>query len=163
MITWVLVDVIQLFYLLRQKGDNRYRTAIVLSYGVRTTSVLLLMVAAIQTWQSSASFSLTRIPIDSCLLFLLAQLAYRDSALNPRILQEPNLHIGAGNIIQLVPVSRAEFASPAACIPVNGELQTWMPLIMGLLAISALYAAFRWFSASRRSKGVLFGLSPGHL
>ncbi len=155
MITWVLVDIIQLFYLLRQKGDNRYRTAIVLSYGVRTTSVLLLMVAAIQTWQSSASFSLTGIPDQTGFLFLLAAgLRTGILPLNPRILQEPNLHRGTGNIIQLVPVITS--LSLLARLPANlltGELQAWMPLIMGLLAISALYAAFRWFSASEEIEG----------
>ncbi len=155
MITWVLVDIIQLFYLLRQKGDNRYRTAIILSYGVRTTSMLLLIIAAIQTWQSSASFSLTGIPDQTGFLFLLAAgLRTGILPLNPRILQEPNLRRGAGNIIQLVPVIIS--LSLIARLPSNlvtGELQPWMPLILGLLAISALYAAFRWFSAPEEIEG----------
>ena len=155
MITWALVDLVELFYLLRIKENDRFHTTIIFSYGVRTTSVLLLMAAAIQSWQLSASFSLTEIPASTGFLFLLAaSLRTGILPLTPHLLQKPNLRRGAGNIIQLVPVITS--LSLITRLPENlvtGELQAWMPLVKSLLAISALYAAIRWFSASEEIEG----------
>jgi len=155
MITWVLIDLIELLYLLRIKENDRFHTTTIFSYGVRTTSVILLMVAAIQTWQYSASFSLTEIPARTGFLFLLAAgLRTGVLPLTPRLLQKPNLSRGVGNIIQLVPVISS--LSLIAHLPVSlmtVELQAWMPLVKSLLAISALYAAVRWFSASEEIEG----------
>lgn len=155
MFTWVLVDIIKLLYLLRLKDNNRFHTSILFSYGVRTTSILLLMFASIQTWQSSMSFNLTEIPVNAGFLFLLAAgLRIGILPLNPLMLQEPNLRRGAGNIIRLVPVISS--LSLLSRLPENltaGDLQRWLPLFQGLLAVAALYGAFRWFTASDEIEG----------
>ncbi len=155
MVTWVIVDLIELLYLLRLEDANRFYTSIVFSYGIRTASVLMLFLASIQAWQINMSFSLTEIPNKAGILFLLsAGLRLGVLPLNLPFLQEPNLRRGAGNIIRLAPVISS--LSLLARLPANlmtGNLLGWMPLFQGLLAIAALYAAFRWFSASDEIEG----------
>ena len=155
MITWVVVDLIELLYLLRLEVVKRSHASMVFSYGVRTTSILILLLAAIQAWQINGSFNLTEIPPKAGLLFLLsAGLRLGILPLNLSFLQEPNLRRGAGNIIRLAPVVSS--LSLLARLPVNmvtGNFQGWMPIIQSLLAIAALYAAFRWFSTSDEIEG----------
>jgi len=155
MITWVVLDLIELLYLLRLEDINQFHKPIVLSYGIRTTSILMLLFATIQAWQINGSFSLTEIPVNTGFFFLLsAGLRLGVLPLNLPFLQEPNLRRGAGNIIRLTPVVSS--LSLLAQLPPNlmtGEVRGWMPLFQSLLAIAALYAAFRWFSASDEIEG----------
>lgn len=155
MITWVAVDLIELLYLLRLEDVNLFHRPIVLSYSVRTTSILMLLLAAIQAWQINGSFNLTEIPVNAGIFFLLsAGLRLGVLPLNLPFLQEPKLRRGAGNIIRLTPVVSS--LSLLAKLPpglMTGELRGWMPLFQSLLAIAALYAAFRWFSASDEIEG----------
>ncbi|MEA3327771.1 MAG: hypothetical protein U9R53_10795 [Chloroflexota bacterium] len=155
MVTWVMVDLIELLYLLRLEDVKRFHMPIVFSYGVRTASILMLFLASIQTWQINESFRLTEIPVKTGILFLLsAGLRLGVLPLNLPFLQEPNLRRGAGNIIRLAPVISS--LSLLARLPVNlmtGNLQGWIPLLQSLIAIAALYAATRWFSASDEIEG----------
>ena len=155
MFTWVVVDLIELLYLLRLEDVKRFHTSIVLSYGIRTTSILVLLLASIQAWQISGTFNLTEIPQEAGFLFLLsAGLRLGILPLNLPFLQEPNLRRGAGNIIRLAPVlSSLSLLSRLPANLVTSDLRGWIPLFQSLLAIAALYAAFRWFSATDEIKG----------
>jgi hypothetical protein len=155
MFTWVIVDLIELLYLLRLEDINRFIGRIVLSYGVRTASILMLFLAAIQGWQMNGSFPLTQIPQTAGFLFLIAAgLRLGVFPVNLPFLQEPNLRRGAGNIIRLAPAASSLVL--LARLPENlitESLVGWAPVFQGMLAVTAVYAALRWIAVGDEIEG----------
>lgn len=150
MVAWVMVDLLELFYLLRLNDADRYLLRIILSYSVRLASILSLILATTQAWQVGGPFDLTQIPPRTGFFFLLAGgLRLGVFPLNLPFLQEPGMRRGAGNIIRLAPVASSLCLLarlPADLLPLT--LIRWMPLFEGLLAATALYSAFRWLRTS---------------
>jgi len=155
MAAWVLADILELVYLLRLKDSSRFILRIIISYGVRTASILVLILAASRGWQAVGSFDLTHIPQPSAIIFLLAAgLRLGVLPLNLPFLQEPTLRRGAGNIIRLAPVASSLCLLarlPADVIPPS--FVGWKPLFQAMLAVAALYGAFRWLSTSDEIEG----------
>lgn len=155
MITWVIVDVLEMAYFLRLEEASRSYSRIVIAYGVRTASILMLFIATLVGWRAGGQFDLTQIPQQAGFLFLIAAgLRLGVFPLNMPFLQEPNLRRGAGNIIRLAPV--ASSLSLLARLPANlvtPELQGWLPFFLAMLAAAALYAAFRWLTSTNEIAG----------
>ncbi|MDY6866770.1 MAG: hypothetical protein SVT56_02530 [Chloroflexota bacterium] len=152
---WVIVDIIELIYLLRLENANRYILRIVISFGVRTASIFMMILAAVKGWQINGVFALTHIPQITGFIFLLAAgLRLGVFPLNLPFLQEPTLRRGAGNIIRLAPIASSLCLLarlPNDVIPPN--LSGWVPLFHAMLALAAIYASFRWLSASDEIEG----------
>ena len=155
MVTWVVVDLLELLYLLRLKDAHRFYSQIIGSYGVRTASIMMLFFATSQGWQAVGNFDLTQIPQNAGFYFLLAAgLRLGVFPFNLQLLQEPALRRGAGNIIRLAPVAAS--LSLLARLPSNiipDYLINWTPVFLGILSITGLYAAGRWLSASEEIEG----------
>jgi hypothetical protein len=158
MVAWVVVDLLELFYLLRLEDADQFHLRIILSYGVRTASILSLALATTQVWELGGPFDLTQIPPRTGFFFLLAAgLRLGVLPLNLPFLQEPGLRRGAGNIIRLAPVASSLCLLarlPQDLLPL--ELMRWTPLFRGLLAVAALYAALRWLQAGDAIDGRSF-------
>jgi hypothetical protein len=152
---WVLMDLLELFYLLRLKESQRFTFRITISYAGRMASILMLFLATSLGWGVRGVFDLTQIPQSAGFFFMLAAgLRLGVLPLNLPFLQEPTMRRGAGNIIRLAPV--AVSLSLLARLPVDlvtPTLRVWMPLFQGLLAIAALYAAIRWLLAADEIEG----------
>lgn len=155
MVAWVMLDLLEIYHLLRLQDTTQFNFRIVISYGVRTASVLLLFWGTVQGWTSIADFDLTQIPQNAGFIFLLAAgLRLGVFPLNLPFLREPVLRRGAGNLIRMMPVAAG--LSLLARLPVDlltPNLTRWMPLFMGLLALAALYAAARWLTADDEIEG----------
>ncbi len=155
MVAWVIVDLLELFYLLRLEDADRFHLRIILSYGVRTASILSLALATTEVWQLGGAFNLTQIPPRTGFFFLLAAgLRLGVLPLNLPFLQEPGLRRGAGSIIRLAPVASSLCLLarlPQDLLPL--ALMRWAPLFRGLLALAALYAALRWLRAGDEIDG----------
>ncbi len=149
MMAWVLIDVLELFHLLRLQETARFNLRMIISFGVRMASILLLFFGTMLGWASAGDFDLTQIPTRAGFIFLVAAgLRLGVFPLNMPFLQEPVLRRGAGNIIRMTPVAAS--LSLLARLPadlITPELKPWLPLMMGLLTLAALYAASRWLSA----------------
>lgn len=161
MASWVLVDLLELFYLLRLKDASQFNLRIIISYGVRTASIMMLFLATSLGWLAQANFDLSQIPQKAGFFFLLAA-GFRLGVfpLNLPFLQEPGMRRGAGNIIRLAPVASSLVLLarlPADMLPQG--LSGWMWLFQALLAVAALYAAFRWLSASDEIEGRPFWIA----
>ena len=168
MMAWVLLDLLEVFHLLRlQETAQSFQEAvhfnlrIIVSYGIRIASILFLFLATMQGWSAVGDFDLLQIPPNAGLMFLLAAgLRLGVFPLNMSFLAEytgggkPALRRGAGNIIRLTPVAASLVL--LARLPadlITPELGRWMPLLMGLMALAALYAADRWLSAVDEIEG----------
>ena len=155
MVAWVMLDLLEIYHLLRLQDTTQFNFRIVISYGVRTASVLLLYWGTVQGWAGIGDFDLTQIPQNSGFYFLLAAgLRLGVFPLNLPYLSEPVLRRGAGNLIRMMPVAAS--LSLLARLPVDlltPNLAHWMPLFMGLLALAALYAAARWLIADDEVEG----------
>jgi len=154
MIAWVVVDFLQLFHLLRLQETPQFNTRIVVSYGVRLASVLLLFLGTMLGWASHGDFDLTAMPKTAGFVFLLAvALRLGVIPLNLPFLKEPILRRGAGNILRLTPVAAS--LTLLARLPEEALLPTnhWKTLLMGLLSLAALYAASRWLAAIDEIEG----------
>jgi hypothetical protein len=155
MAAWVLVDLLELFYLLRLEDAPQFNLRIIISFGIRLTSILMVYLATIIGWQTAGHFDLSQIPQSAGFLFLLAaSLRLGVFPLNMPFLQEPVLRRGAGNIIRLAPVASSLMLLarlPTGLIPEG--LQNWTWLIFLFLALAALYAASRWLSAADEIEG----------
>lgn len=149
MITWVVVDLLELIYLLGTDETTGFSRQIVLSFAIRVASIITLTLATARNWQFAGTTELSQISSDSGFLFLLAAgLRLGVLPLNLPFLQEPALRRGVGNIIRLAPVTAS--LSLLAKLPdeiITTELIGWMPLFHGLLSIAALYSAIRWLVA----------------
>ncbi len=155
MAAWVVSDLLELFYLLRLDDAPQFNLRIIVSFGVRLAAIVMLFLATIVAWQASGQFDLTRIPQSAGLYFMLAA-GFRLGVfpLNLPFLQEPGLRRGGGNIIRLAPVASSLVL--LARLPENfipKSLRGWTWLFFALLAIAALYAAFRWLSAADEIEG----------
>lgn len=158
---WIVVDVLELIYLLHLPDIDRFLSRLVLAYGVRMASVLLLMMGTIHGWQTNNIIDLTQIPLNVAFIYLLAAgLRLGTFPLNLPFLQEPNLRRGAGNIIRLAPAASglALLARLPAATASQGLLTRLTPLFHLLLAIAALYAAFQWLFAKNEIEGRPFWL-----
>lgn len=155
MAAWVIADLLELFYLLRLDDAPQFNLRIIISYGVRMASIAMLFLATMIGWQSNADFDLTQIPQSAGLFFLLAAgLRLGVFPLNLPFLQEPGLRRGGGNIIRLAPVaSSLVLLARLPENPIPAALSGWSWLFFALLAIAALYAAFRWLSAADEIEG----------
>lgn len=155
MMTWIIVDVYELFYLLRLQDNSQMFQSIIQSFAVRIASILLLVFATLQGWREVGSFDLTQIPQNASFIFLIAAgLRLGALPLNLPFLQEPTLKRGAGNIIRLAPIAAS--LSLLSRLPIDilsARLIPWKPLFMGLLAAAALYAAVRWLLSSDEIEG----------
>jgi len=155
MMAWVLVDLMELFHLLRLQDTPQFNSRIVVSYGVRTASLLLLFLGTMRGWAAVGDFNLTQVPQDAGFLLLLASgLRLGVFPLNLPFLQEPTVRRGTGSIIRLTPVATS--LGLLARLPDDlfaPFLDAWLPLFMGLLALAALYAAARWVSATDEIEG----------
>jgi hypothetical protein len=155
MVAWVMLDLLEVYHLLRLQDTTQFNFRIVISYGVRTASVLLLFWGTVQGWAGIGNFDLTEIPQNAGFIFLLAAgLRLGVFPLNLPFLREPVLRRGAGNLIRMMPVAAS--LSLLARLPVDlltPTLARWAPLFMGLLALAALYAAVRWLTADDEIEG----------
>lgn len=155
MITWVIVDLFELIHLLLMKDTTPFSVRIVLSFVVRTASTLMLFFATSQGWHINGNYSLEQIPPSAGFFTLLAAgLRLGVLPLNLPFLQEPKLSRGTGTIIRMAPVASSLCLLarlPADLVPSN--LQGWMPLFNGLLALAALYAGIRWLSSDDEIQG----------
>jgi len=168
MMAWVLLDLLEVFHLLRQQGtstlvqpDEKFNPRIIISYGVRIASILLLFMATMQGWSVVGDFDLTQIPTNAGFVFLLAAgLRLGVFPLNMPFFAEfsdskrPTMRRGVGNIIRLTPAAAS--LGLLARLPadlITPELAGWMPLFMGLLALAVLYAAVKWLSAVDEIQG----------
>lgn len=155
MIIWVIVDLFELVHLLHLEDSSPFSHRIVLSYAVRTTSILMLFFASSQGWHANVILDGDQVSPSAGLFFILAA-GFRLGVLplNLPFLQEPKLSRGTGNIIRLTPVASSLCLLahlPANFMPEN--FGGWLPLFNSLLALAALYAAFRWLSASDEIQG----------
>jgi hypothetical protein len=155
MITWLVVDGFELLYLLGLKESHLFSRQIAQSYAVRIASILMLCVGTILGWQTVGCFPLSEIPQAASFFFLVAAgLRLGVLPLNLAILQEPSLRRGAGNLIRLAPVAASmSLLARLSTNPITSSLTGWLPVIMILLAVAALYAAYRWLTASDEIKG----------
>ncbi len=155
MITWAIVDLLELFYLLRMEDADRFLLRIIISYGVRTASILSLTLATAHVWQIDGPFDLTQIPPQTGFFFLIAAgLRLGVLPLNLPFLQEPSLRRGAGNIIRLAPVATSLcLLARLPSDPLPLAMMQWSSVFKALLAIAALYAALRWLQAEDEIAG----------
>ena len=155
MASWALVDLLELIFLLRLEDASQFTFRILTSYAVRLASILLVFIGTIIGWQTFPNFDITQIPQKAGFFFLLAA-GFRLGVfpLNLPFLQEPGMRRGAGNILRLAPVASSLVLLarlPENIIPAG--LQSWTWLFYALLAIAALYAAFRWLSTTDEIEG----------
>ncbi len=168
MMAWVLLDLLEVFHLLRQQEtssfldrDVKFNPRIIVSYGVRIASILFLFLATMQGWSAAGDFDLTQIPTSAGFMFLLAAgLRLGVFPLNMPFFAEysdsrkPTLRRGVGNIIRLTPAAAS--LGLLARLPadlITPDLDRWMPLFMALLALAVLYGAARWLSAADEIQG----------
>jgi hypothetical protein len=163
MVAWVLLDLLEVYHLLRLQDTTQFNFRIVISYGVRTASVLLLFWGTVQGWAGIGDFDLTQIPQNAGFIFLLAAgLRLGVFPLNLPFLREPVLRRGAGNLIRMMPVAAS--LSLLARLPID-------LLTLNLAAgCPCLWGCWRWLRCTlqpggsqlmKRLKAGLTGLSPG--
>lgn len=155
MAAWVVADLLELFYLLRLADTPEFNLRIIIAFGVRLASTMMLFLATTISWQYVSSFDLTTIPQKAAIFFLIAAgLRLGVLPLNLPFLQEPVLRRGGGNILRLAPVASSLVLLarlPENVLPDNLQDYAW--IFLALLASAALYAAFRWLSAKDEIEG----------
>jgi hypothetical protein len=152
---WVVIDVIELIYLLNTENTGGFNYQIILSFGTRITAVLMLFWATSHGWHIAGEFDLSQIPQQSSFYFFLAAgLRLAIFPLNLPFLQRPNLRRGAGNILRLTPVaSSLSLLSQLPVTIIPAGLVGWLPIIKLILALTALLGALRWLATADEIEG----------
>jgi hypothetical protein len=155
MMAWVVVDLVELFNLLLLQETTQFNRRIIIAYGVRTASILLLYLGTMLGWAANGDFSFAQVPSSAGFVFLLAAgLRLGVIPLNLPFLVEPVLRRGAGNTLRLAPVAASltllAHLPGEILMPGSSRLKT---VLMALLALAALYAAARWVAAKDEIAG----------
>ncbi len=155
MTAWVLVDLLELFLLLSLQETTQFNQRIIIAYGVRLASILLLFLGTMLGWAANGNFDFAQAPYPAGFIFLMAAgLRLGVIPLNLPFLREPVLRRGAGNVLRLTPVAAS--LTLLARLPGEAllpEAGYWKTLVTGLLTLAAIYAASRWLVAVNEIEG----------
>ncbi|MFZ3071508.1 MAG: hypothetical protein WA110_10365 [Anaerolineaceae bacterium] len=144
---WVLVDCIELIYLLRNQREGKFDQHLTTVFGVRLLSVFALIFATVVGWQVQPGFSLAEIPAKAGIFFLLAAgLRLGVLPLNLPFMSAPETKNGVNVLLRLSPV--ASSLALIARLPSNFlvEQQGWLVIITILTTVAAIYASAMWLT-----------------
>ena len=152
MMAWVAFDLVELIILQGGRPDQNTSQRIVVAFSARTIGVLVFFLAVVFSGTDPNTFALKHISIQSGLLiFIGCGLRLGVLPLHLPFSQEPRLRRELGTILRLVPVVSTLVLLarlPAAIIP-----EAWVPWLLSLVALAALYAGGMWLAADNELNG----------
>jgi hypothetical protein len=144
---WTAIDLVELVILLLSVQPNQNGTRPMIAFTARTIGSMLVLWAMIANRGLGSLPEFAAIPSPLGLFFLLGVgLRLGVFPLHLPYAQEPLLRRGVGTVLRLVPVASGLVVlarlSPASIHP------DWIPYLVVLAALAALYGSFLWATAT---------------
>jgi hypothetical protein len=156
LLTWTAIDLFELVVLLWQVTPSHMRERVVVSFTARVFGSGLLVAAVLVASSAGENLTFAVIPPQVSLLLLLAAgLRLGVLPLHLPFLQEPPLRRGLGTLLRLVPAAAALvlLARTALAISEHGGTLPWLPFLLALSGLAALYGAVAWVFAPDEHSG----------
>jgi hypothetical protein len=152
LLAWVALDIIEVAILLAQVEQSKSRERIILAFSARMAGIATLLLTGIILWSQGASFTFENIsPAISLYLILAAVLRLGVLPLHLPISQKLPLSRGLGTALRLIPAASSYILLVrVAFVGVTGSIT---PYLLGLVALSGLYAAYNWMRAKDELNG----------
>ena len=156
LLTWTAIDFFELIVLLWHVNESKMRERVVVSFTTRVFGSGLLVAALLVANAAGETLTFAVItPRASLILLLAAGLRLGVLPLHLPFLHEPPLRRGLGTLMRLVPAAAALvlLARTALAISARGEFLPWLPYLLALSGLAALYAAAAWVFAPDELSG----------
>ena len=152
LLAWAALDLAELLILLLQVLSSSGRERIVIAFSARAVGLFLLVWANILGRTSGVSLTFDAIPPNVILLLLFAAaLRLGVLPLHVPFLQELPLRRGLGTMLRLIPAAASlVLLTRTAAAGVPGA---FVPYLLALVGLSALYSAYSWASAPDELSG----------
>ena len=146
-IFWMLIDLFELFSLLRLSRATELSTKILTLFGVRIISTFMLITATTIAWRAEPFFGFGLMRPNASLFFLIAAgLRLGVFILNLPFLDSPELRRGVGTLSRLTPAASALVLIaylPAEFMVFNQNL---VNVLQVLTLIAAFYSSVMWLT-----------------
>ena len=146
-IAWMLIDLVELFMLLRLSKAAELGSKIVNLFGIRILSTFMLITATSIAWQGQPFLGYEVMQPSASVFFLIAAgLRLGVFPLNLPFLDSPELRRGAGTLFRLTPAASALVLIahlPAGLLIFNQNL---VNVVQILTLIAAFYSSLMWFT-----------------
>lgn len=152
LMTWAIIDLVELVILLKQVLNSPVRERVVVAFTGRAAGIMLVIWAGVVARSSGEGLTFTTIsPQISGYFLLAAGLRLGVLPLHLPFLQELPLRRGLGTLLRMVPVAASLVLlvrSAAAGVPA-----VLVPYLLFLTGLAALYGGLAWVSASDELDG----------
>ena len=148
---WTAIDVVELLALLGTATGDRLERSAVTSFAFRVTGTLLVLLAVLQGGPGATFDFISHSQHLSLLLVLGAGLRLGVLPLNVPYASEPVLRRGIGTLLRMV--AAASSLVLLARLPENAVPAAWVPWLLILAVLAALYGAGRWATAKDALSG----------
>jgi len=161
LLAWTVIDVSDVFVLLRRVEGSAARERVVVSFSSRVAGMLFLVLAMIRVQAAGDVFAFTSIPAEST-GYLLVAAGLRLGVFPPRQphLGAPDQRRGLGTITRLLPAiaSLVFVVRIATAGGIAGMRDFWAATLLVLTTVAALYGAWQWYRAGSALQGRSFWL-----
>jgi len=152
LLAWAALDVTEVVLLIRRFPESRQRERVVVSFAARVGGMAILLWAALAARFKDALLTFDAVTSDIG-IYLLLSAGLRLGVLPPHVpfTSESPLRRGFGTMVRLVPA-----ASSLVLLTRMGDAgvsQNWMPYLLSLAAIAAVYGSFTWVGAENELDG----------
>ena len=158
MLSWAAIDILEIAILLVQVRESKVHVQALIAFTARAGGLGLLLWADVAARSAGNGISFTSDASSSAVpahlsLFLLIAAGLRLGVLPLHLpfLQEPPMRRGLGTSLRLVPAAASLVL--LARTAYAGVPEAWMPVLLVLVGLSALYGAILWFVAADELSG----------
>ncbi|MDD5370064.1 MAG: hypothetical protein PHQ40_13345 [Anaerolineaceae bacterium] len=152
LMTWTIFDLVELAIMLRSDSTQRISTRSVIAYAARTLGSIFVLWGIIISHLPGEPLEYSAIQPGSGLFFLLgAGLRLGVFPLHLPFASEPRMRRGIGSLLRLIPAASA--LAMLARLPDRLVPLEWMPSLLTLTVIAALFSSLMWITASDEIDG----------
>jgi hypothetical protein len=156
-ITWMVVDLIDLVFVLSGSSSRSMTIQSVFSFAARAGGTFFILLGAIAARSQGLALTLTNIPPSTgTYLFIGAGLRLGVFPIHPPYVSVPSLRRGFGTLLRLV--SPASSLMLLSHLPQNPVSTALTPVFTFLTVVVVVYAALMWFQAGDELNGRPFWL-----
>ena len=156
LLAWTVIDVSDVFVLLRRVQGSAARERVVAAFAARAAGMLFLVLAMIRAQSTGEAFTFAAIPAES-VGYLLVAAGLRLGVFPPHQphLGAPDQRRGLGTMTRLLPaVASLVFVVRVATTGGSTEMRSfWAVTLLVLTTIAALYGAWLWHQAENALSG----------
>ena len=145
-IAWMVIDLMELIYLLSSHVEARFNSEIIVSFSARLTGTFLVLVALVLSRSNGAPLTFeTAGPLEG--LLILVAVAFRMGLLPVNLAVFRQLPVQRSTASTALIILQLTGLIPLARLTGTPALQTWGPLFTTLTVLASFYGAILWLAS----------------